>query len=49
MKRAHRSVHRLAWLVLAPVFVFIIWLALAVRPDAPVNETLPAALIEEAG
>ena len=49
MKRAHRSAHRLIWLLLAPVLAAIIVIALEVRPDAPVNDALPEALSEEAG
>ncbi|MEO0607783.1 MAG: hypothetical protein AAFY82_06095 [Pseudomonadota bacterium] len=48
MKRAHRTSHLVMWLVLAPVLLGLLWLALLVRPDAPVNDPLPEALIEEA-
>ena len=47
MKRAHRSAHRLIWLLLAPVLTAIIIVALQVRPTAPVNDALPEALSEE--
>jgi hypothetical protein len=41
MKRAHRSVHRLVWLVLSPLLALILWLSLALRPPEPVNTDLP--------
>lgn len=49
MKRTHRPAHKLIWLILAPVLAAIILIALNVRPDAPVNDTLPAPLSEETG
>ena len=44
MKRAHRRSHLILWLVLTPVLAALLVLAVKVRPDAPVNDTLPAAL-----
>lgn len=49
MKRAHRSAHRLIWLVLAPLLAVILWLAVTERPAEPVNDALPTALQGEAG
>lgn len=48
MKRAHRRSHLLIWLILGPVILALLALAVMVRPDAPVNDALPASLIEEA-
>ncbi|MEL6724887.1 MAG: hypothetical protein AAFZ74_11315 [Pseudomonadota bacterium] len=48
MKRAHKRSHLFIWIVLGPIVAGLLALAVAVRPDAPVNETLPDALTEEA-
>lgn len=48
MKRQHRRRHLITWLILPPVLAAILWLAIQVRPDAPLNETLPSSLIEAA-
>ena len=48
MKRAHRRSHLIIWIVLGPIIAGLFAVAIAVRPDAPKNETLPDALIEEA-
>jgi len=48
MKRAHRSLHRLIWLIMPLLLAGIIVLALIVRPADPVQDTLPEALLEEA-
>ncbi|MEL6830057.1 MAG: hypothetical protein AAFO63_07965 [Pseudomonadota bacterium] len=48
MKRAHRSFHRLVWVILPLVLAGIIVIALLVRPADPVLETLPESLLEEA-
>ncbi|MEE9380014.1 MAG: hypothetical protein V3V03_01285 [Hyphomonadaceae bacterium] len=47
MKRAHRRTHLLIWLVLGPAMAAILWLAISLRPAAPVNDDLPVSLIEE--
>ena len=48
MKRAHRRIHFAIWAVLGPVIFWVLVLAILNRPDAPVNDTLPDLLIEEA-
>ncbi|MCR9269498.1 MAG: hypothetical protein ACX94B_11735 [Henriciella sp.] len=48
MKRAHKRAHLLIWIVLAPVIAGLFALSIVMRPGAPVNETLPDVLIEEA-
>lgn len=47
MKRAHKRSHLFIWIVLGPAIAGLLALAVAVRPDAPVNEALPDTLIEE--
>lgn len=49
MKRAHRRLHVLTWLVLAPVLAAVLWLAVTHRQLEPVNETLPSVVLEEVG
>ena len=49
MKRSQRRSHFATWLVLAPLLFVLIKLAVSERPDAPVNDALPAVLLEEAG
>lgn len=49
MKRAHRTLHQIIWLVLGPVMAAILWLAVTLRPAEPVNDELPTSLTEEAG
>ncbi len=41
MQRFHRRLHRLSWLILAPLAAFALMVALYYRPEAPVNEALP--------
>lgn len=48
MKRAHRKIHFLLWLILGPVIIATLLLAVLYRPAAPVNDALPAALVGEA-
>ena len=48
MKRAHRRSHLILWLILTPAMVAVIYLAVTLRPPAPVNDTLPDALTQEA-
>ena len=48
MKRAHKRSHLILWIVLGPSIAAVLLLAVLNRPAEPVNETLPAALIEEA-
>ncbi len=50
MKRAHRRTHGLVWILMGPILAAILWLSLAVRPNAATleNEALPDALLEEA-
>ncbi len=49
MKRAHRKIHLLLWLVLGPLMALTLVLALHHRPAEPVNDTLPEALSKAAG
>ncbi len=44
MMQAHRHWHLGLWLVLGPLMLAVMWLALSLRPEAPVNDTLPAGL-----
>ena len=44
MKRAHRKVHFILWLVVGAVIFAVLALAVAHRPAEPVNDALPAAL-----
>jgi hypothetical protein len=48
MKRAHRRLHFAIWAILGPVMFWVLVLAITNRPSAPVNDTLPTQLIEEA-
>ncbi len=48
MKRAHRKTHLIIWLFLGPIILSFLTRAVLHRPDAPVNDTLPDILIEEA-
>ena len=48
MKRAQRRFHFAIWAILGPIMFWILLLAILNRPTEPVNETLPALLIEEA-
>ena len=48
MKRAHKRSHLLIWILLGPAIAGMFALAIVLRPDAPVNEALPEALVEEA-
>ena len=47
MKRAHRNAHIGLWIVLTPLMAAIIFLAVSLRPVAPVNAELPTALTTE--
>lgn len=47
MRRAHRSVHLLLWLALAPAVAAAFLFALANRPEEPVSET-PEDVVTEA-
>ncbi len=48
MKRSHRRSHLIIWLILTPLLLAVIKFAVSERPADPVNEALPAALLEEA-
>ena len=48
MKRAHRRAHFAIWAILGPAMFWLLFLAVLNRPDAPVNDTLPQDLVEEA-
>ena len=48
MKRAHRKIHLAAWVILGPVMLTVLALAILNRPNAPVNDVLPDALVEDA-
>lgn len=48
MRRAHRSVHLLLWLLLIPVVAGTAYLALTFKVTPAQGESLPPALIEEA-
>ena len=48
MKRAHRRIHFAIWAVLGPIVLWVLVLAVLNRPDAPINDTLPSLLTEEA-
>ena len=48
MKRAHRRSHLLIWALLAPIIFGLFAFAIMDRPDAPMNDSVPDALIEEA-
>jgi len=43
MLAAHRRVHRLVWLLLAPALAALVWAALAARPEWPERSLDPAA------
>ena len=47
MKRAHRRNHLIIWILLVPILLAILYLSLTLRPGEPVNEELPAELVEE--
>ena len=44
MKRAHRRLHRLVWLLLVPATAAVVWLAADALSEAPENRDLPASL-----
>lgn len=48
MKRAHRKMHLAVWIIIGPAVMAILVLAVLNRPNAPVNDALPDALIEDA-
>lgn len=48
MKRAHRRNHLIIWILLVPILIAVLYLSIALRPGEPVNEELPAELVEEA-
>jgi hypothetical protein len=47
MRRAHRNIHVVAWLLLAPIVAAGFLLALNARPDRP-YEDIPSDISEEA-
>ena len=47
MKRQHRARHKVLWLLLPPVMAAVIWFAVDLRPEEPVNDALPGGLIAE--
>lgn len=47
MRRAHRRVHVLVWLILAPAVAFGVYAAIAQRPGEPLTD-LPDAIAEDA-
>lgn len=47
MRRAHRSLHFLLWILLAPAVAAGVFLAMSQRPTEPFSE-LPDAIAEEA-
>lgn len=48
MKRAHQKAHLRIWFILGPPLLGIIYFAVNLRPDTPVNDILPANLSTEA-
>lgn len=48
MRRAHRKTHLILWLFLSPIILGVLIRAVLHRPAAPVNDTLPDIVIEEA-
>ncbi|MEO0422819.1 MAG: hypothetical protein AAF184_10815 [Pseudomonadota bacterium] len=44
MMQAHRHWHLALWLLLGPTMLLVIWFALALRPPAAVNDSLPPSL-----
>ncbi|MCR9078221.1 MAG: hypothetical protein NXH78_03905 [Hyphomonadaceae bacterium] len=48
MKRAHRRVHFAMWTIIAPLILWLLFLAFGDIPPTPQNEALPDALTEEA-
>lgn len=47
MKRAHRKIHLILWIILGPVMIATLLLAVLHRPSDPVNDRLPDVLLEE--
>lgn len=47
MRRAHRNMHVLMWLLIAPALALLLFLALSDRQSIPVNDALPEALQTE--
>lgn len=47
MRRAHRRIHLLAWLILTPAVAVGVYVALAHRPGEPRSQ-VPDAIVEEA-
>jgi hypothetical protein len=47
MRRAHRRIHVLVWLILAPAVALGVYAAVTQRPREPVTE-LPDAIAEDA-
>lgn len=48
MKRAYRKTHFAMWLILGPIMAATLLIALMYRPAEPVNDELPAILVEDA-
>ena len=48
MRRSHRSMHLLLWLLLIPVIAGTAYLALTFKDTPAQSDSLPPALIEEA-
>lgn len=47
MKRGQRKLHLFAWLLLGPAMIAVLFLAVQQRPAAPINDALPAEVLEE--
>ena len=47
MKRAHRRLHFAIWALLAPILLWLLFLAALDRPPEPENEALPESLTGE--
>ena len=47
MRRAHRKVHVLMWVLIAPALAVVLYLALSNRQTTPVNDALPDVLQTE--
>jgi hypothetical protein len=47
MKRRHKRLHLLIWLLLAPTIAAILYLSITLRPSDPIDNMLPESLVEE--